>query len=181
MSISNNEILFSIPIYRQSEVEYYKYLDELDDQNIKYHINQLTRTGMIRDGDTEKIEKDMRNDLYSFSKRTIWKYNQIVGYIELYLDGHRIKAQLWFINSKKLLKIPNKKTFEFKGKISDVVATNLYNNEEITNKINEFLVKLHAGKFGFKYLKKCYFDLTNFKKCIHFIDIKKLIESINSK
>ena len=95
------DTLFLVPIYRQTKEKYYS---ELKDGFKKYE-RMITK---------EIDDKDYLNHFYDEKERekrygrwvnwegnSFWEVNQIIGWIQFYLHGINIKANLWFINSKE--------------------------------------------------------------------------------
>jgi len=181
MLIPGKNILFSIPIYRQKEKEYNQYLDKQEDKFVEYNINQLIRNKVIKEDDIVEFKKKIIYDHMRINPRIRWKYNQIIGYIEFYLSGDKIKAQWWLKKSRRIPKIPGKKIFDFKGKISDVSSTLRLNNDEIKNRLISYLADLQEGKYKLNRIKNYFIDTTLFRDQLKYLDIKKWInECTNS-
>jgi hypothetical protein len=126
--------IFSIPIYFCSEDGFHKRIEK------------------------EKTEfEEMQKDKYVFKKYRIkqpfrymrdeWKYNKIIGWIELYLQGTMLKADYWFIDSKRIFFRFKTKNFVFIGKIDDVSDMTHKDNKQIVEDIRTFLDKCQQGEY----------------------------------
>ncbi len=81
--------IFTIPVYVCSEEEY-------EIKRDKYFQSQLKRYKIARDIEAINLfEQAFIKNLWRF-----WKYNQIIGYIELFIWGKDIRGEFYFVNSK---------------------------------------------------------------------------------
>ena len=112
--------------------------------------------------------------------KDIWKYNKIIGWIELYLNGHTLKAELWFVNAKRIGIDLQKKYFEYSGKIADVSITHRKSKSEIKEDIKIFFSNCQKGIY-LKNLKNRYFDTSELYRCLEYLDLNKMIAQITGK
>jgi len=100
--------IFDIPTYRTTKASYSEdqelYIDEC-----LYDHSELSRSEM------EAFYKDnphseIRNrDYYWRQYGGPWRFNQIIGYIRLYLTGYQVQGQLWYVYAKRLVRKPRHK------------------------------------------------------------------------
>ncbi|MES2961874.1 MAG: hypothetical protein V4694_05765 [Pseudomonadota bacterium] len=127
-SMLPKKILFEIPIYRLSPTEYGHQLENYIEENSKNVHPDLTTTPRFRDSLWKRFGGD-------------WKYNEIIGYIRLYINDEidtRILGEQWWSNSKVKKRKTRKKIFEyFYHKSGFEIHRNDY-----YNKSNEVIFKL---------------------------------------
>lgn len=87
--------LFYIPIYNESKSVF----DEkkiIRFEKIKYYImNLFNSNGTNKLSSSDKLIMNETKRIIFKSKYSIWEFNNIIGWIEIYLDGARIKAYLY--------------------------------------------------------------------------------------
>jgi hypothetical protein len=155
----------SIPIYVCSYSDFHKRIEEKRLKSEKNHKDSFAY---------KKLGVKYEHNY----ERTEWKYDKIIGWIELYLNGNTIKADYWFIKAQRIgLNLKNKE-FEYRNKIVDVSVTHSKNNKEIIGDIKLFLENCQKGKY-LKKLKKYFIDTSEFLQLSEFLDIKGLVEKIN--
>ncbi len=159
--------IFSIPIYVCSYSDFYK---KIDKKRLKAEANHKERIAYKKYG----IEYAHRHE------RDEWKFDKIIGWIVLYLNGKTIKADYWLINAKRIGLNSRNKKFEYKHKIADVSTTHNKNNKEIIDDIKSFFNNCQQGKY-IKKLKNHYIDTSEFYQLAEFMNIKALIEYINTE
>lgn len=162
-----NEVIFTIPIYRTDSETHYKDLGkkmrklfaDLDDEESKKAINLYLPTA----------EKKF---WYK------WKFNQVVGWLEIYLERYDILASLYWVTSKKIRMDQNRnyswrsyKEIELSYKPGSDVS-----DERIFKDILEELEELKNEKP----YKGRYMDLEPFKRTGKCIRWNELINSINN-
>lgn len=159
--------LFSVPIYMCSEADFRKIIEKKRKKIEKENENSFTykRFGFKPD---VKLETEG------------WKYNKIIGWIEFYLNGQTIKADLWFVNAKRVgIDLRNKK-IEYSGKIADVSITHGKSNTEIEKDIKTFFSNCQRGIYS-KKIKNRFIDTSDFYRFSKYLDLKKMIVEITSK
>lgn len=161
--MSLNKIIFEIPIYRITKDEFYK--------------------------ETEKKKNQLENELPKLSEKTVnnllnlykypYKYNEVVGYIELYVCGTQIRADYWYCtvpgqkrHKKRLNRGITKKEFFWFGKKLEIGINQSLSNDEIFKLIIDSLKNLNRqGIF-----QKRYFDIEQLLTIGKYIDWKGLIK-----
>ena len=176
MPISKKNILFCLPIYIDSESEYYDFLKNNRDISVEHQVQQFKKIGFDPNG---IMEQDLRRKPNTIHPEQIaWRYNRIIGWVEFYADGGIIKADLWFIRAKRISKRVKNVIIDYRGKISDIVDTYHLNNKQIGAEIEKFLVDLQKGKYGRNYLQRRHIDKSLFLKNLKYINIKMMIEDL---
>jgi len=104
-----------------------------------------------------------------------WKYNEIVGYLNLFIFGSQFRIDIWFIDKKRINKGIIRKNFKFLGKESEIGIPKNKSSNEIFEFIIENLVKLNRSNF-----KKYHFDLKTFNVIGQFVDWVELATKLNS-
>ncbi len=158
--------LFSVPIYLCSKSRFF--------QKLKQRRKKAEEN--LRDSYTAKkfgITPDVP------AERFEWKFDQIIGWVEFYLNGKTIKANCWFVKARRISLNLKRREFECLGKIADVSHTHHLRNDEIVAEIKSFLKKCQNGEYIDK-IKKYHIEVSNFLDWLEFLDIKSLIEQINS-
>lgn len=92
-----------------------------------------------------------------------------------------IKADLWFIDSKRISKFIKNKNIIYRGKIGDISGIAFQNNSKIREEIFDFIHYLQEGEEGYKFLKNYYIYDKIILDAIKFIDIKTLVQSFIKK
>lgn len=168
-------ILFRVPIYRESQDEYYKYLTKKRNQSLEQEISKINKLGLNRDG---QLEKSLRKNPPSINPKKIsWDFNRIIGWIEFYADGMLIKAELWFIRAKRISKQLSTVIIENRGKISDVTAQSKPDNKYIRMRIKQYLSEVQNG-VHLKKISRYYIDSDLLLRNLEYFDIRKLLEDI---
>lgn len=158
--------IFSIPIYFCS---YSDFLIKIDKKRLKAESNHKKGIAYKKYG----IEYE------HCYKKNEWKFDKIIGWIVLYLNGKTIKADYWLINAKRIGLNSRNKKFEYKHKIADVSITHNKNNEQIIDDIKSFFSNCQQGTY-IKKLKSYHIDTSEFFQFAKFINIKALIRQINN-
>ena len=176
MPISMEKILFNVPIYIDSETEYYDFLTKSRDRSVERQVKRLKKTGLDPNG---TVEQDIRDNPRPMNPERIpWKYNKIIGWIEIYANGGIIKTNLWYTTAQRISKRTKNTTITSHGKMDDVVDTYNLNNEEIRSEIEEYLKNLQKGVTGWNVLKKHHIDTSLLLQNLRYMDLKKMIEDL---
>lgn len=85
-----------------------------------------------------------------------WRYNEIIGWIQLVLNRSKLIGELWFVKNRISRKLKNKRFF-YQGKAFECFLHNYQDNAEIANHV-------------FNTLKEWYFEHSNLRK--RYIDLK---------
>ena len=77
-----------------------------------------------------------------------WELNQIIGWIEFYVQASKIKANLWFINSRRIIKRPKNKVITLTDRLGEVVDTLDIESSKFLPAILKFVNKVRLGEYG---------------------------------
>jgi hypothetical protein len=154
-----DSVFFEIPIYRCSiekhskevEIDYQKFAEEcylMDEKDIKGFYNT-------------RIWKP-------------WKYNDVIGYLNLYILGNQFRADLWKVDKERYNRGITKKQFKYFGKSLQASIPRDLNSKEILEFIINELADLNKKEF-----KNRYFDLEAFTSIADFVNWKELVEKLN--
>ncbi|MEI6711876.1 MAG: hypothetical protein WCK88_07015 [bacterium] len=156
---------FSIPIYRCSEKQYLKELEEERERLRKFFKSSLPET--------------LKNtyDVGPLVERSLnwkcWKYNEIIGFIELYILGSQIRGSLFFIESKRIRKDIKKKKIVYLGKVFESSIHNLYSIDIFKLLMEE----LNRVQISNSKLKNRYVDVSGIMKIGPHVDWKELVKN----
>lgn len=156
----NDAFFFEIPIYRCT---FEKHSEDME----KKYQEFASKCYMI----------DKKDIDYFFSQLNIcypWKYNEIIGYLNLYILGNQLRIDYWKVNKKRYNKGITLKKYKFVGKALEAVIPEKLNSIEIMNFINTELLNLSNAEF-----KKYHFDLETFTNISNFVNWKELIIKLN--
>lgn len=156
---------FIIPVYRCSPEQY---LDELEERRKKLTIFF-----------TSDLPEELKNtyDVKPLVEKSLdwkcWKYNEIIGYIELYILGDQIRGSLYFVDNKRVRKdIKSKKITKY-GKIFEL-STNYLNTDDILKYLMYELGQIQLNNIK---LKNRYIDFSGISKISKFVDWKGLVQN----
>lgn len=156
---------FEIPVYRISESVYEKQMDDFLRRKIPTYngMKEILFSRVKNPGisDTNAMLSGMLSKEFGGP----WKYNEIIGYLRLYLYGNQIRIEYWQVQVKKIVK-SRKKLFGCKSyKVVDEVAVkDLSKNSQIKVAI-EAAIKNCEIKF-----KKRHLDLHHFNLIKDYVD-----------
>jgi len=157
-------VFFEIPIYRTS-IQNYSF--EMKKMREKYYDKfPGLKEGTYFDNYKQLIEN---NHFYS------WYYNEVIGFLNLYIFGNQLRVDYWLISNKRIGKGIRKKKFIYYGKTLEVQIDNTKSNSQIFEFIQSVLEDLEKRKF-----KKRHFDLRALKVIGRFVDWKTLSNDLNS-
>ncbi|MDY3201301.1 MAG: hypothetical protein RBQ84_10145 [Arcobacter sp.] len=155
---------FDVPVYRLSEQEYY-----LEEKNHSKKLYEYIYT---------RIDGTKRNPLVSYEKfyeessifRDMWRYNEIIGYIRLYILGTQIRGEYFQHKSKRIVKTRKKSFIYITHKLVSEINIMNQTNDEIYNSILQYLERCE------KELEKKYIDIVSFKSIGQYVNWNKLID-----
>ena len=168
MSINKFEReIFNLPIYICNEDDFYQKREKKWESYLKSHsesplfdIVPFSKNQILNLGD------------YFKTKYGKWKYEQIVGWLKIYILGHQVRGELWFSDARRLKRDAKRRRFENRGKVFELdfceTEKSISIFEIINNEIKSILIKenLHGR----------YIDSESFQNVGQFIDWHSLIE-----
>lgn len=172
-------ILFVVPIYRETEGQYYSRLDE-EDRCKQENQERIMRRFVPDDSLSCNVAKEVADSIQTNQHRKAWRYNRIVGWIEFYNDRRTIKADVWLSKGKRPPRNFKSVTLEYKGKIFDVGLAHREDNSEIRQAIRSFLDAFEKGAYGRNSAKGFFVDKTLLFRQLDFLDIRSLIDRIEN-
>ncbi len=157
-------IFFEIPIYRCTLTSHSAYMD-VEEQKLVPLENK------------EKFPVFYTSVYNYFHKEKwySWKYNEIIGYLNVYILGSQFRGDVWLIDKQRIDKGIRKKKFRLLGKTFEKEILRQKSSTEIFKFMLETLI-LHNKK---EY-KKYHFDLKTFKVIGQFVDWVELTKKLNS-
>lgn len=164
------KVILSIPVYYRTVEEFR--LDYKKDQE-KY-IGDIKESSLR--GGIEYTKKDherdaMRYDAWYF---LCWKYNDVIAWIDIYIENMHLQADLYKIKAKRVTTQTIKREYEYIYKLAKICDIEDHTSKKIANKIKEFLSNLNLRD----YFPKYYIDTECVFNVIDFIDFRKMADSI---
>ena len=157
-------IFFEIPIYRcnskQHSLEYKSYCNKV-----------LNKIDKVKDYNHYQDCIDFLNEHFYYE----WKYNETIGYINLFILGSQLRGEYWLIDKLRINKGITKKKYKFIGKILEKEIPQNLNSEEIFNFIIKNLIILNKSEFKTRVL-----FLNTFYSIGKFVNWVSLIKELNS-
>lgn len=155
------KLIFEIPIYSMREDKFYKKWKIYKDKSIKHFLELNDELG----------DYELWFDKFNFPK-SVWKYNQIIGYIQIFIKEKDVIFDLWLCRDKKYFYNTTKKHFiEYMPTNGLHFFTNNMRDEEIKVEMNKFLKMIEKD-----FIKKnMYLDKTIYNNLINIINIKNMV------
>ena len=157
---------FEIPVYR-CKIE--KHTMEMKKRESEFDNHEIKETAPIS-------YQNLKNHFH----KTIWypwRYNEVIGWVCLYILGNQIRADYYFITAKRIGKGIRKKRFQYFGKAFEHSLSRNLSSKEIFQEIINQLENLTKNEFPFK---GRYIDISTFKTMGEFVDWKSLTKKLNS-
>jgi len=157
---------FEIPVYRNSMNDYLK-------------ETTTKKNKILTDFYAYNRAETSSERILDIFHKVLWhpyQYNEVIGWICLYIMGNQVRGDYYFISSKKIRQNIKRKRFEYVGKAFEHTLKPHLTNEEIYNAI---LLELEKIKKNKPFLKR-HIDLNAFNTIAEFIDWQKLVEKLNS-
>lgn len=160
----SNKILCDVLIYTITREEFDKLVEK--NKNDRYQYLRLLRND-------EDFSTRISHDEYV--KYSIWKYNQMIGFVEIEIENRDIVFNLYLSNEKIHRFFTNiKKYFTFVPTNALHFWTDGKTDKEIKRELYEFLQMI---KEEFVNRKNVYLDTSTLDLLLENINLKKLIES----
>ena len=159
-----NHTLFRIPVYFQSL------------KSDQRRVRGKAKNFAMEQKDRQFPHPDSIDDLIQHFIRyetSPWKYNQIVGFIEVIYGGGGIKAYYWWVDAERTSPSMARKKFVNCGKLFDVSRNPMSKtNSAIRDDIRRLIKHLPTLRNRFK---QRFFDTAHVEAVIDFIDFVKLL------
>lgn len=152
---------FDIPVYRLSERKYH-YECEINNQEIyqKHYLKKSTIKPLFS-------YEEFCNK-FSFMAEA-WRYNEIIGYIRLYILGREIRGEYYQHKSQRIRKTRRKHFRYLTHKLASEINIRGYDNTQIYTAVMKYLEECQ------KELRSRYIDIENFKMIGQYIDWNSLL------
>jgi hypothetical protein len=157
-------IFFEIPIYRCTLASHSTFMDA-----------EEQKVAPIENKEKFPVSYTSAYNYFHKEKWYSWKYNEIVGYLNLYIMGSQFRGDIWFICNQRINKGIIKKKFRLLGKTFEKEIPRLRSSTEIFEFIIETLIQHNKSEY-----KKYHFDLKTFKVIGQFVDWVELTKKLNS-
>lgn len=164
----SNQYIFDLPIYRKTKDDF--------DAEIETHIAKRIEWIISHDPEQRPLGHEVvlrvRHSIIAEFGGT-WQFNQIVGWLRLYVEGNTVGCHLWWVDRRINRRMRNKHLYLQSP--SDILHARLTN--ESSMKIYEkLLLRLKELSEGTPY-KNRYLDLDVFQRIGPLIDWRKLLFS----
>lgn len=152
------KMILTVPVYRCSEEKYQN--ESLEKRkNLEKHYNQFSANN------NNYWIQEIVDSTQNLNHRP-WKYNEIVGFLEIFISGMQIRCESYFIKKSEIRKGIKNKTFRFNGKEFEISVKYSMSNATISDLLIEQFKNLELSK----QFAKRYFDLeiiNNVSSCIN--------------
>jgi hypothetical protein len=152
-------VLFDIPVYRTDEQTFYA------DQ--RRRIDERVRKAVEHGAERRWAEHVASGAEQAHG----WPFNEVVGWVRLYVDGDVAKADLWWSNAKRFNRNFHLGTLYESHKVLEFWPRN-ETNEEIASELRRQLVDASRRKS----IKRYHMDLTLFDTLSPFVDWRRLLQ-----
>jgi len=156
--------LFSIPIYFRSQEEHKNYFNEKRQKYFDYQSEWYNRNN--REITLEvKIQWELEFERRHFH---VWKYTEIIGYIEFRKKENTIFAFVWLPEAERFAPLMNKKKFRLSMHFPDYeIALNELTREQIVGQIYTIIDQVANSSRRFR---RYYFDTSDLMNYVNSID-----------
>ena len=128
-------VIFSLPIYSCTEKVFYndyqKYLKRKASDAIRIYA-EFNKTEDEAMKATERF----------YWKKRIWKYNQIIGYLQIFLLGNSLAFSRYLPEEKNIMRFSNKKKYVCKIPVLGMYVQLTGTNEKIANELLKTIKKI---------------------------------------
>jgi hypothetical protein len=152
-------VLFDIPIYRTDEEAFYADQDR--------RIDERVRTA-VEGG----AERQWAEHLASRAEQAHgWPFNEIVGWVRLYVDGDVVKAYLWWSAAQRFNRNFRLGTLYEGDKVLEFWPGDETNEEIVSELRGQFVDESRTQP-----IKRYHMDLTLFDRLAPFVDWRGLLQ-----
>jgi hypothetical protein len=159
--IHTDRYIFEIPIYRCSPDQHTSLLAEEKRKSLQ--LFEVTRDTAPR---SLAISKQWFDERHWYP----WRYNETIGWLRLYALGAQIRAELWYVKARRIVRETRKRIF-FVGKEFEISFRLADPNTEIGNVVLERLRDLKRQS----HFRKRFIDLECFEAVAQHLDWKGLL------
>jgi len=166
------DYIFEIPVYSVSEKKYYEKFEKA--------ITKQTTLNLAHFKDLFPLNFQEEHHRYlskireRLSDSFKWRYNEIVGYIGIYVLGNQIRAEYSYTEAKRIV-IKSKKTIIWIGKLFERSIYDKENSEEIFEILKEEIELVKKEKP----FKKRFIDTSILYKTGRYINWSQIMKKEN--
>ena len=165
--------LFDIAIYWCDEATFNaKY-----DQKSKAERERIKREWEARGFQLKPEDIDRHERLLWQQLMMPWKYNQIVGWVRIYIFGNQLRGDYWLIEAKRFGPTLKKKRFIHRGKAFELWLHAKETNKQLFGRMLNRLRKLE--EVDLKYnprTRRCVLDLECFESLGRFVNWRRMMK-----
>ena len=165
-----DKYIFDIPVYRKSHDEFDAEIDTAMAKRVEHIISH--------DPQRRRPDRETHQRLHHAviaESGGPWQFNQIVGWLRLFVEGDKIGCHPWWVDAKRLSRRMRQKRLYLQT-TSDVLGVRLRN--ESSNEIYDILLKRLSEKAEEQPYKNRYVDLDIFRRVGPFIDWREMIDQM---
>lgn len=173
---------FEIPIYRCSQATH---ISEIKKEEQELHSGETKARQMgkhLRDKGSTPDDQQLRSmfqvhphlvlEEWRFVNNCLpWRYNQIVGWIRLYVLGTQIRGEYYFTLLKRIIRGTRPKCLFHQGKAFELSFEPSFSSQTICNEVLAAIDDLRRERP----FKGRYFDLEAFENCAPYINWHSLL------
>ena len=106
-----------LPVYRLPEEEYNKQRSTFIESEMKKYRIHITPSSLVTAKDLQVADDNNRDRLWK-SFGGAWRYNEIIGYVRLYLFFTQIRGQYWRVMAKRIVRNGKKNMGHWEDKLA---------------------------------------------------------------
>ena len=166
-----NQYIFDIPVYRTTNEKFDTEIDMLVAKRIEWIVSHDPQRRLL-----SRERQNRQPHTVIAESGGPWQFNQVVGWLRLYVDPSHVCGELWWVDAKRINRIMRKRRF-YLTTASNVLATYFtpeYDSESIYQKTLVDIERLTSERP----LKKRYLDLENFRNIGPFINWRVLLDKL---
>jgi hypothetical protein len=162
-----DQYIFDIPIYRNSKDDFYTEIDSSFEKRVEWIISH--------DPERRPLDHEVRQRVHHSVIAEFggpWQFNQIVGWLRLFVEGNTIGCHPWWVDAKRINRRMRNKRLYLQTP-SDILQARFRNESpnEIYSILLERLVRLSKDNS----YNNLYIDLDVFRRIGPFIDWHRLL------
>lgn len=121
-------VLFSLPIYSCTEKTF-------NNAYQKYLKRKASDAIWIYSNFNKSEEEAIKVTEHFYWKKGIWKYNQIIGYLQVFVFGNSLAFNRYLPEENNVMRFSNKKKYVCKNPVMGIYVQLLGTNKDIANKL----------------------------------------------
>ena len=169
-----DQYIFDIPIYRKTKDDFKAEIDSLVASRIDWIVSHDPKQQTL----DQEIHQRIYHSIIADSGGP-WQFNQIVGWLRLFIEGNSIGCHPWWVDAKRINRRMRNKRMYLQTP-SDILQARFKNesSNEIYNGLLERLIKLSKDST----YKNRYVDFDVFQRIGPYIDWHTLLHTrLNKK